>query len=51
MYTDSHVHTTFSSDSDTPVRDQIERAIALGMKALYITDHQDFDFPEDLAFG
>ena len=47
MYTDSHVHTAFSSDSDTPVRDQIERAIALGMKALYITDHQDFDFPED----
>lgn len=48
MYTDSHVHTSFSSDSDTPVRDQIERAISLGMKALYITDHQDFDFPEDV---
>lgn len=48
MFTDSHIHTIFSSDSDTPVRSQIERAIELGMKAVYITDHQDFDFPEDI---
>lgn len=48
MYTDCHVHTDFSSDSTTPVTQQIERAIALGMKTLYITDHQDFDFPEDV---
>ena len=47
MYTDSHIHTDFSSDSDTPIRIQIERAIDLGMDAVYITDHQDFDFPED----
>lgn len=47
MYTDSHIHTAFSSDSDTPVRSQIERAADLGMKAIYITDHQDFDFPKE----
>lgn len=50
MYTDSHIHTDFSSDSTTPARMQIERAIDLGMRAIYITDHQDFDFPED-AYG
>lgn len=48
MYIDSHTHTEFSSDSNTPIRMQIERAIDLGMKAIYITDHQDFDFPEEV---
>lgn len=48
MYIDSHIHTEFSSDSSTPVRMQIERAIDLGMNAVYITDHQDFDFPEEV---
>lgn len=45
-YIDTHCHTCFSGDSDTPVTDQIERAIQLGMPALCITDHQDFDYPE-----
>lgn len=48
MYTDSHIHTEFSSDSEASVRMQIERAIDLGMKAIYITDHQDIDFPEEV---
>lgn len=43
MYSDSHVHTEFSGDSDTPVRAQIEAAAALGMEAVWITDHHDFD--------
>jgi len=45
MYTDAHVHTQWSSDSVTPVEEQIEQAIRLGMKHLCITDHQDYDFP------
>ena len=45
MYTDVHVHTQFSSDSVTPVEDQVERAIRCGMKHLCITDHQDYDYP------
>ncbi len=45
MYTDSHCHTNFSGDSDTPPEQQIEQAIALGMSAVCITDHQDFDYP------
>ena len=46
MYSDYHIHTDFSADSDTPAQIQIERAIALGMERICITDHQDFDYPE-----
>ena len=45
MYDDSHLHTAFSGDSETPPAAQIEQAIRLGMKTLCITDHQDFDYP------
>ncbi|MDO5410508.1 MAG: histidinol-phosphatase HisJ family protein [Lachnospiraceae bacterium] len=48
MYTDSHVHTCFSSDSDTPLSMQLNRALELGMESIYITDHQDFDFPQEV---
>lgn len=51
MYSDHHIHTSFSSDSEAFPQSQIERAIALGMKEICITDHQDFDFPPgDLDF-
>lgn len=43
---DSHLHTCFSEDSDTPAEVQIEKAISLGMPAICITDHQDFEFPD-----
>lgn len=43
MISDFHLHTEFSGDSDTPVRNQVERAIALGMKEICITDHHDYD--------
>ncbi|MCI8465218.1 MAG: histidinol-phosphatase HisJ family protein [Lachnospiraceae bacterium] len=47
-YIDTHLHTSFSADSDTAPRLQIERAIALKMPVLTITDHQDFDGPPDV---
>jgi histidinol phosphatase-like PHP family hydrolase len=31
---DCHLHTEFSADSETPVRDQLEKAISLGMKEI-----------------
>lgn len=46
MYADFHTHTEFSGDSEAPVREQIERAIALGMKEFCITDHHDYDARE-----
>jgi len=42
---DFHIHTHFSSDSDAPPAAQIERAIALGMRHIAITDHHDLDLP------
>ena len=45
MIADCHLHTEFSSDSRTPVRDQIEKAISLGMDYLCVTDHMDMDYP------
>lgn len=43
MLCDFHLHTEFSGDSETPVRDQAERAAALGMNEICITDHHDYD--------
>ncbi len=45
MYSDVHVHTKFSSDSQVTVEEQITRAIKMGMKHVCITDHQDYDYP------
>ncbi len=42
MLSDFHVHTSFSVDSKAPAREQIDAAIALGMKEICITDHHDY---------
>ncbi len=41
-YTDYHLHTSYSPDSATPMKDMIERAISLGLKEMALTDHYDF---------
>lgn len=46
MYSDFHLHTSFSSDSQEKAEIQIQQAIRLGMTHICITDHQDFDFPQ-----
>lgn len=51
MYADCHIHTSFSGDSDTPPREQIEKAISLGMKRICITDHHDYDVVSDIDFN
>lgn len=47
ILTDCHSHSSFSSDSSTPVEAMIEKAISLGFRHFYLTDHMDFDFPEN----
>lgn len=49
---DYHVHSEFSSDSQTPMEQMIERASQLGLKKLCFTDHMDYDYPQvsDLNF-
>ncbi|MBO5278976.1 MAG: histidinol-phosphatase HisJ family protein [Lachnospiraceae bacterium] len=44
---DYHVHTCFSGDSDTPVKKMLEQAVSLGLSEICITDHMDYDYPDD----
>ena len=41
MLCDFHIHTDFSGDSSTKPKLQVERAIAMGMDILCLTDHMD----------
>lgn len=51
MYYDFHLHSSFSSDSSTPMEDMIKRGIALGLDGMCFTEHMDLDFPgEDGLF-
>lgn len=45
MISDYHMHSEFSTDSDTPMEMMAEKAIALGMKRICFTDHMDMEFP------
>lgn len=47
MLYDYHIHTKFSGDSNTPVRNMLDRAVSLGLKEICITDHIDYDYPND----
>lgn len=42
---DYHVHSDFSSDSQTPMEQMIEQAIRLGLQKICFTDHMDIDYP------
>lgn len=46
MYSDFHLHSRFSGDSEEDPEKIVLRAISLGMNSMCITDHQDLDFPE-----
>ena len=48
---DFHVHTSFSTDSDTPAKLQIEELIKKGMTEICITDHQDIGYTDLEATG
>ena len=41
---DFHMHTSFSGDSDAPMEEVIQRAIALGLTHICITEHYDPDY-------
>lgn len=43
---DNHVHTSFSTDSDTPMEAMVQRGIELGLSSVCFTDHIDYDFPD-----
>ncbi len=47
MLWDTHMHTSFSGDSEAAPRDMIQRAYELGLGGICITDHLDLDYPEE----
>lgn len=46
MYSDYHLHTNFSGDSDAPMENMIEKGIEMGLKIMCFTEHYDLDYPE-----
>ncbi len=42
---DYHIHSCFSSDSNTPLVNIIETSIQKGLDTICFTDHHDIDFP------
>lgn len=51
MLADMHMHTEFSLDSCARIDHMADRAIAMGLDMITITDHIDWDFPEpDMLF-
>lgn len=42
---DSHVHTAFSTDSDTPMEEMVIQAVTNGLRGITFTDHMDYNFP------
>lgn len=47
MLADTHMHTSFSQDSTAQMDAMIEQSIAKGLPAVCVTDHIDWDFPEE----
>ena len=41
IYTDYHLHTTFSHDGISTMEEQIQNAIKLGLKEICFTEHYD----------
>lgn len=48
---DTHIHSAYSTDSPTPIRVQIDRAVECGLAGICLTDHMDYDFPPDQYDG
>ncbi len=42
---DFHMHSSLSTDSDTPMEDMVRRAAQLGLSGICLTEHMDADFP------
>ncbi len=43
---DSHVHSSFSGDSEMPAEAACEKALNLGLSGIAFTDHLDIDYPD-----
>ena len=51
---DCHMHSSFSGDSETPMKQMIGQAIDLGLSGITFTEHLDLDYPpipDDVDFS
>ena len=46
IYADCHMHSHHSGDSRSPMEEMIRRGIALGLKTICFTEHNDFEYPD-----
>ena len=44
ILSDCHLHSTHSGDGKASMEDMIKRGIALGLKTMCFTEHNDFDY-------
>lgn len=51
MLCDYHVHTAFSDDSEYPIEQVVQDAVALGLEELCFTDHVDYGIKLDWDSG
>ncbi|HHV09120.1 MAG TPA: histidinol-phosphatase HisJ family protein [Clostridiales bacterium] len=51
LLADYHVHSDFSSDSTAPAQQMVEQAVKLGLEKLCITDHMDYDYPQESGYS
>lgn len=47
---DQHMHSSYSFDSKSSLREMVESAIAKGLTHINITEHNDFEYPESEMF-
>ena len=43
---DCHMHSSFSTDSDSPAESMVRRAMDLNLKGICFTEHMDLDYPD-----
>ena len=49
MISDIHLHSSYSTDNETPMEDMILSGIEKGLKIMCFTEHMDYDYPSDPA--
>jgi histidinol-phosphatase (PHP family) len=45
IFSDYHLHTHHSGDSEAPMEEMVTKAIGLGLKEMCFTEHMDLDYP------
>lgn len=45
ILSDYHLHSSFSGDSETPMKAMVEKGISMGLKNMCFTEHMDMDYP------